>query len=203
MVDPDDVLRFWFADACDSPAANAARGEFWFSTDPEVDAHIWSTYGDGIVDAGNGHCDGWAADPRGRLALIILLDQFPRNVYRGTAEAFRYDGKALALARQGAELHQLAGLSVPEQAFFLMPYQHTEDLELQNEGVELYAGMVANAPAAWRDAAENYRNFAVLHRDIVAEFGRFPHRNAVFGRSSTPAELAYLQSGGATFGQGG
>jgi uncharacterized protein (DUF924 family) len=203
MIDPDDVLQFWFAESCESPAANAKRGDFWFSPDPDIDAYIWSTYGDGIVDAGNGHCDDWADDPLGRLALIILLDQFPRNVYRGTAEAFRYDGKALALARQGAKLHQLAGLPVPQQAFFLMPYQHTEDLELQNEGVELYTSLVANAPEVWREAAENYRNFAVMHRDIVAEFGRFPHRNAVLGRSPTPPELAYLQSGGATFGQGG
>lgn len=203
MIDPDNIIDFWFGQACASPAAALERNGFWFGSDSEVDQQIWELYADAVTDAGAGHYADWAETARGRLALILLLDQFPRNIYRGTAEVFRYDAKALDLAGQGVTLGHLAGLAVPEQAFFLMPYQHSEDVAVQNAGVALYTAMVDDAVDEWRAVAAGYRDFAAQHRDIIAEYGRFPHRNSVLGRSSTPAEDGYLAGGGATFGQAG
>lgn len=203
MTQPDEILEFWFADALNSPAAAARRNEFWFSANAEVDRTIWEKYGDTVADAAAGHYDKWAETARGRLALIIVLDQFPRNIYRGTAEVFRCDRVAMALAEAGVTRGHLAGLTVPEQTFMLMPFQHSEDIEEQRAGVALMQGLVAEAGPDWRALAQGYADYAVLHHDIILEFGRFPHRNQVLGRQATPAESAYLKGGGATFGQAG
>lgn len=203
MVEADEILKFWFADAADSPAAAAARGEFWFQVNEKVDRQIWFLFADTLSDASSGLFDVWAEEPDGRLALIILLDQCPRNMYRGTAEVFRHDPRAMALAREGVECGQLESLSVPEQLFFLLPYQHSEKLAIQKAGVELYEIVVAKAADEWRAVAEGYRDFAVRHYDIIAQFGRFPHRNQALGRQSSGAEERYLAGGGDTFGQAG
>jgi uncharacterized protein (DUF924 family) len=203
MATPDDVLEFWMADAPESPEATKARNEFWFGSDPEIDSQIWELFADVISDAGTDVYDDWADTAHGRLALIILLDQFPRNTFRGTAEVFRYDTRALMLAGQGVTLGHLAGLSVPEQAFFLMPYQHSEDISVQRAGVQLMKAMVDSAPDEWKPIARGYHEFAVRHHDIVAAYGRFPHRNSLLGRSSTEAEVEFMAEGGETFGQAG
>ncbi len=203
MAYPDEVLDFWFADSLESPAAADARKAFWFGSDPGTDSLIWELYADVVEDAAAGHYDDWLDTARGRLALIIVLDQFPRNIYRGTAEVYRYDPLVIAQAQAGVALGQLAGLTVPEQAFFVMPYQHTEDLGVQRAGVALMRAMVSEAPTEWRAAAAGFADFAVLHHDIVESYGRFPHRNKVLGRSSTEAETRYLAAGGETFGQAG
>ena len=179
MIDPDNILKFWFAQAALSPAAAQERNAFWFGNNTDVDQEIWELYGDAVTDAGAGYYMDWGRTAYGRLALIILLDQFPRNIYRGTAEVFRYDAKALELAGQGVTLGHLAGLSVPEQAFFLMPYQHSEDVAVQNAGVSLYDAMVEEAPEEWRELALGYRDFAARHRDIIAEYGRSPRTSPV------------------------
>jgi uncharacterized protein (DUF924 family) len=203
MIDPDSIMRFWFAQACESPAATMERNAFWFGADAAVDQQIWELYADTVTDAGAGHYADWAETAQGRLALILLLDQFPRNIFRGTAEVFRFDAKALDLAGQGVTLGQLAGLTIPEQAFFLMPYQHSEDIAVQNAGVALFSAMADDAPDEWRAVAAGYRDFAAQHRDIIVEYGRFPHRNSVLGRVSTADEDGFLAGGGATFGQAG
>ena len=203
MVDIDDILNFWFADAPTLPAATVERNKFWFEANDEFDRQIWSTFADSLSDAAAGLYDVWAKDPAGRLALILLLDQFPRNMFRGTAEVFRHDARALAFAREGVELGHLADLTIPEAGFFLMPYQHSEDLAIQKAGVELYSKVAAGADDEWRELAEGYRDFAIRHYEIIAQFGRFPHRNAVLGRISTPAEEQFLAAGGDTFGQAG
>jgi len=203
MANPDEVLKFWFADAPDSPQASVARSRFWFEPDAATDSLIWELYGDAVADAANGHYDDWLETARGRLALIIMLDQFPRNIYRGTAEVYRYDPLAITLAQAGVALGQLAGFAVPEQAFFLMPYQHSEELEVQRNGVALMQAMVSEAPEAWQPAARNFADYAVRHHDIVEKYGRFPHRNKALGRASTEAENRFLEEGGETFGQAG
>ncbi|MEJ2138522.1 MAG: DUF924 domain-containing protein [Gammaproteobacteria bacterium] len=203
MINPDNILEFWFADACESPAAARRRSDFWFTPNPELDGLIWEEYADAVTDAANYHYDDWASTAAGRLALIILLDQFPRNIFRGTAEVFRHDARALQLAQQGVATGQLAGLAIPEQAFMLMPYQHSEDLAIQDAGVGLYGAMLSAAPLEWKEVAAGYRDFAARHRDIIAEYGRFPHRNSVLGRSATEAESRFLAEGGESFGQSG
>lgn len=201
MATPDDVLEFWLADAPESPEAARARSDFWFGNNPEIDSQIWQLFEDVINDAASGVYADWAETAFGRLALIILLDQFPRNIYRGTSEVYRYDSIALSLAGQGVTVGQLAGLSVPEQAFFLMPYQHSEDISVQRAGVQLMQAMIDEAPEEWKPIASGYHDFAVRHHDIVAAYGRFPHRNSLLGRSSTDAEAEFLAEGGDSFGQ--
>ncbi len=203
MAHPDEVIEFWFADSLDSPEATAARSSFWFGNDPSADSLIWELYADTVIDAAAGHYDDWLQTARGRLAMIIVLDQFPRNIFRGTAEVYRYDPMANTLAHAGVALGQLAGMSVPEQAFFLMPYQHSEELEVQSQGVALMQAMVASAPPEWQAQAQNFADFAVRHHDIVENYGRFPHRNKVLGRLSTKDEDHFLSEGGETFGQAG
>ena len=201
MVDIEEILAFWFADAPAAPAAAQERNAFWFQPDADFDREIWSMFADSVGDAASGFCDSWADEAAGRLALILLLDQFPRNMYRGTAEVFRNDSRAMALASEGVEKDQLSGLSIPEQAFFLMPYQHSEELESQKASVALYQKMVSDASEEWRAVAEDYRDFAARHHDIIKQFGRFPYRNQALGRKSTAAEDQYLAGGGDTFGQ--
>jgi len=203
MAHPDEVLEFWFADALESPQATQARSSFWFGNDATTDSLIWELYADTVTDAAAGHYDDWLQTARGRLALIIVLDQFPRNIFRGTAEVYRYDPVVMTLAQAGVALGQLAGLAVPEQAFFLMPYQHSEDLDVQRSGVALMQAMVSEAPPEWQAAARNFSEFAVKHMDIVESYGRFPHRNKVLGRHSTEDEARFLREGGETFGQAG
>jgi len=201
MLGPDTVLDFWFADARESPAKCDQRSSVWFMPDADLDQTIWADYGDAVTDAGAGHFDDWLETEVGRLAIIILLDQFPRNIFRGTSEVYRYDSRALEIAGHGITLGHLAGLSIPEQAFFLMPYQHSEELAVQRAGLSLSRSMLDGAPHAWRPVAENFLDFAVRHHDIVAEYGRFPHRNSLLGRHSTAAEACFLAEGGETFGQ--
>ena len=203
MAVPDDVLEFWFEDASESPEAAQQRSAFWFSADPETDSGIWEIFADVIADAASGIYESWGESGLGRLALIILLDQFPRNIYRGTSEVYRYDEIALGLAGKGVTLGHLAGLSVPEQAFFLMPYQHSEDIAVQRAGVQMMQALVDDAPEEWQPVARGYLDYAVRHHDIVAAYGRFPHRNSLLGRSSTDAETEFLAAGGETFGQSG
>jgi uncharacterized protein (DUF924 family) len=203
MAVPEDVLEFWFADAASSPQAARERNKFWFNGNPETDSEIWKVFEDVITDAAGDIYDQWGETGLGRLALIILLDQFPRNIYRGTSEVFRYDDRALALAGQGVTLGQLAGLSIPEQAFFLMPYQHSEDISVQRAGIQLMQAMTNEASEEWQAIAQGHLDFAVRHHDIVAAYGRFPHRNSLLGRSSTEAEAEFLTDGGETFGQAG
>jgi uncharacterized protein (DUF924 family) len=204
MAVPDDVLEYWFADAASSPEATRDRNEFWFGNNPKTDSEIWEIFADVIADAAAGNIyDDWGETGLGRLALIILLDQFPRNIYRGTSEVFKYDERALALCGQGVTLGQLAGLTVPEQAFFLMPYQHSEDISVQRIGLQLMRAMANEAPQEWQSVAQSYLDYAVRHHDIVAAYGRFPHRNSLLGRSSTEAESEFLAEGGETFGQAG
>jgi uncharacterized protein (DUF924 family) len=203
MAVPEDVLEFWFVDAAGSPEAARKRNKLWFDGNPETDSEIWELFADVITDAAGDIYDHWGKTGLGRLALIILLDQFPRNIYRGTSEVFHHDERALSLAGQGVTLGQLAGLSIPEQAFFLMPYQHSEDISVQRAGLQLMQAMADEAPEEWQAIAQGYLDFAMRHHDIVAAYGRFPHRNSLLGRSSTEAEAEFLTAGGETFGQAG
>lgn len=203
-VSPEDVHRFWFADTIDDPQAAKARSEIWFRSTKAFDEQIRDHFTPTIVAAARGELSSWEDSPRSCVALIIVLDQFPRNAYRNTAAAFEYDGLALTVARRAIAVGYLDDdLSVPECAFLLMPYQHVENEAMQREGIRLFERMGAMAPPVWLPFAENTLQFARRHLEIIERFGRFPHRNAVLGRSSTEAERDYLDSKPETFGQGG
>jgi uncharacterized protein (DUF924 family) len=201
VAGPEEILSFWFADAAEDPVKAKIRSEVWFGTSAESDRVIRERFSGTVAAAGRGELSEWRTDSRSTLALIIVLDQFPRNIWRGRAEAFAYDPQALETAQRGVRAGHLPQLSPIERAFLIMPFQHTESLENQRESVRLYEDLVRSAPPEWRNLLEENLSFARQHLIIIERFGRFPHRNRVLGRSSTAEEENYLASGGATFGQ--
>jgi len=187
---PDDILAFWFADGPNTPR------EAWFKKDPGFDDSIRARFGEHLPAARDGALDGWMATPQGALALVIMLDQFPRNIHRASGLAFACDPQALALARaMVARRHDLA-LTPTQRVFAYLPFEHSESMADQDLSVALIGGL-RDTPHLARPGGAIA--FAWAHRAVIARFGRFPHRNAVLGRASTPAEVAYLAQPGAGF----
>lgn len=177
---PEDVLDYWFSEPMETR---------WFGPSAEIDSEIAQRFGDLHRRAAAGLLDDWAGQPRGALALVILLDQFSRNLHRGRPEAYANDEKAVRIARAAIAQGFDGMLEGWERAFLYMPFMHSEHLEDQEDSVRLFT-------AAGLDNAA----YALHHRDLVRRFGRFPHRNAILGRASTPEETAYLASEGAFHG---
>lgn len=198
---PRDVLSFWFRDATRSPEALERRGTVWFRADPAFDRECAARFSALLDDAAQGVLDSWAGTPHGRLALVILLDQMPRNIHRGSPAAFAHDAQAAAHCIAGIESGQDRLLHPVERVFLYMPLQHAEDLGLQRRSVEQFESLAAEADDAWRDRFAENAHYARLHHDIVERFGRFPHRNRILGRESTEEERRFLADGGPTFGQ--
>lgn len=158
-----------------------------------MDRTIERRFGKLVEKAREGALDAWTSTPRGRLAVILLLDQFSRNIYRDSPEAFAGDEKALSLCLDGLDEEMDKGLSAPERAFFYMPTMHAEDLDMQLTSVEVYEELAAEAPPEHKELCETFLQQAHRHRDVVERFERFPHRNAILGRNSSPEEAAFLQ----------
>lgn len=174
-IDPQSVIDFW----------REAGSDRWFEKDEAFDRTIADRFGDLYERAAAGRLDQWADEPNGALALVILLDQFPRNMFRGTPRAFASDGKALATAKAALARgdHEVVGEDINQ--FLALPLMHSESLQDQE------------ACVAWMQRiGEANVPFAEEHRDIVARFGRFPHRNAILGRTSTEDERRFLADGG-------
>ena len=199
---PEAVHRFWFADAIEDPRAAEARHDVWFETSAEFDAAIRQRFVPTMEAAVRGALADWKRVPQSCVALVIVLDQFPRNVYRGTPAAFACDARALEVTRRAIAAGYWEHLSIMERTFLLMPYEHVEDVAAQREGLPLFERLHAEAPASWRNVTGNTLAYARSHLAIVERFGRFPHRNAILGRTSTDAEREYLASNDETFGQG-
>ena len=198
---PNEVLDFWFRDATRSPEALERRGAVWFRTDPAFDRECTSRFAGAIEDAARGALDGWAQTPQGRLGLVILLDQMPRNIHRGSPAAFAHDAQAAGHCIAGIESGQDRSLHPVERIFLYMPLQHAEDLGLQRRSIAQFESLAAEANDAWCALfAENVRH-AREHHDTVERFGRFPHRNRTLGRESSEEELRYLADGAPTYGQ--
>jgi uncharacterized protein (DUF924 family) len=193
------VLDFWFGNAGNDAATAEAQQKLWWSKNETVDADIRNRFGALVEAAACGRHDDWAADPRGRLALILLFDQFPRNMYRDTPRAFAYDSFARELALAGIAANADRGLKAIERVFFYLPLEHAESPELQERCVALFTALAAGAPEADRKTFTGYVEYAVRHRDVIHRFGRFPHRNRILGRSSTPEETDFLKQPGSSF----
>jgi uncharacterized protein (DUF924 family) len=191
----EDVLAFWFpAQLGADPAALARQFEWWFRGG--ADGAILERFADLTERAARGACDAWAATPRGRLALIVVLDQFSRSLFRGTPRAFAQDARAVALADEGIAAGHYAALASPfEKTFFLLPFGHSEALCHLERAVQLAEALARDAEPALRGLLAHSASQARGHRDVVARFGRQPHRNAILGRASTPDEIAYLERG--------
>ena len=200
-MDPEAILEFWFADAATDPDKAAARNPFWYEGTPETDATIRARFSGVVEQARAGGLAAWEAQPRSWLALIVTLDQFPRNVSRGTAAAFACDALAQGVARRGWDAGRHESLHVIEAVFCLLPFQHAEDLGLQHEALRRGEALLAAAPAEWKAVVEQFQGYARKHVYLIERFGRFPHRNALLGRVSTQEEQAYLDAGTGFFGQ--
>jgi uncharacterized protein (DUF924 family) len=187
------ILDYWLGpeDQRDAPAA--ALRQRWFEKSDATDAHIQGAFGADVERAVRGELGEWAETARGRLGVVILLDQFTRNIHRGSARAFAGDALALALAQHGLDLQHDRALKAAERFFLYMPLVHSERLSDQERAVLLFDDLARAAPVL--DA----RSYAKAHRDIVARFGRFPHRNLVLGRTSTAEELEFLSQPGSAF----
>lgn len=178
--DAQDILNYWF-----SPENAPKRFEKNEAFDKEIRDNFLHLY----EDAAQGDLDHWQSSAEGTLALVILLDQFSRNMFRGSPRAFATDAKAMQVVRRAIARGFDDELSDEYCVFLYVPFMHAEDLKTQEEGIELFKA---------RNLGENER-YAILHRDIIARFGRFPHRNDDLGRESTPEERAFLKTPGSSF----
>jgi uncharacterized protein (DUF924 family) len=179
----DEILEFWFAAGDDAGGGRRV----WFVQDPAFDQACTTGFlaDHELADAGG--LDDWRNEPRSALALILLFDQFPRNIFRGTARAFATDHKAVALAKDAVARQFDLALRQIERAFVYLPFQHSENLDDQLESVRLHRELAAQNPAM-----TGYLDYAERHLEVIRRFGRFPHRNAVLGRSSTPEEAKFI-----------
>ncbi len=199
MGNMESILRFWFGTATDDLEVAEQCAKIWWKKNPQVDAEIRERFA-GVVDAAaSGQCDAWLTDARGRLAMIILTDQFPRNMYRDTPRAFAFDSLALSTTKQGIDSGVDQALRPIERIFFYMPLEHSESIENQQLAVTLITALAAAVSPEKQKLFEGFVDFAKRHRDIVQRFGRFPHRNAILGRSSTPEEMEFLKHPGSSF----
>lgn len=199
MRDPDTVLQFWFGGSADDAAVAAQQASLWWSKNSGTDTRIRERFENLVTAAAAGELDGWRATARGWLALIILLDQFPRNIYRDTPAAFAFDARAQKLCIEGLAAGIEQQLRPIQRVFFYLPLEHAEDREHQARSVTLFKGLAAQRPPEQAALFADFVDYAERHQVIVKRFGRFPHRNAILGRSSTPEEIEFLRQPGSSF----
>ena len=194
--DPEEVLSYWFTeDLADADMETLRRhGQRWMAGGPEVDREITERFGEVLERARRGELDYWADTPRGRLALIVVLDQFSRNVYRGSPLSYSQDEKALELALEGIEMGMDRELAPAERNFFWLPLGHSEDLALHERSVLHAEEEAANAPPRFVPMYAFMVSQAKAARSVIERFGRHPHRNEILGRTSTLEELEYLRT---------
>nr|WP_279008635.1 DUF924 family protein [Aeromonas jandaei] len=194
------LLDFWFGDPADDTLRAKRQAPLWWGKSSETDALLARRFGSQAEAAANGGLADWAELPHGRLALILLLDQLPRNIHRGTPTAFARDPLAREQCLKGLSLGMDRQLSPLERLFFYLPLEHAESREQQARSVALFeelAAEQAHSPA--NETFANFADFARRHQVIIERFGRFPHRNDILGRTSTPEEAAFLLQPGSGF----
>ncbi len=199
-----EVLTYWLGSPRPDNASALARKNLWFIKSQATDDEIRARFGGVVQEALAARLDGWAATAPGRLALIVLLDQFTRNLLRNTPRSFEGDPQALRLALEGMELghDRHADLPAVARIFCYLPLEHAEDMALQDRSVAAFQALADGADSAdagTREFLAGTLDYAHRHREVIARYGRFPHRNAILGRESTAEELAYLALPGAGF----
>ena len=201
-----NILEFWFGSRPYTREAVTRRTRLWFGDPsapelrPQTDEVLRLRFGTLTAAAARGEFDVWESSPRRRLALILLLDQFPRGIYRGTAQAYAQDHQALALAVSGTQLGADAALDPVERIFFYMPMQHAESRDLQEESVSAFRRLAAEGPPELASIFAQAARHSEQRRDVIERFGRFPQRNVALGRDSTAEEEAWLTAEGAAWG---
>ena len=193
LDDIDELHTFWFGELDERGMSAPEQNTLWFKSSEETDQLCRERFGPLVETAIAGGLQEWEANDRGLIALIILLDQLPRNIHRGTPQAFSGDARALALAQHCIAHGHHRRLPVIHQVFLLLPLEHHEDIDVQEECVELFQALYE---ITGLEAVKGYLRYAEAHRDVIHRFGRFPHRNTLLGRESSPGELEYLQTHG-------
>jgi uncharacterized protein (DUF924 family) len=196
----EEILAFWFGDDIESAQAVGQRAALWFAGDAAFDEQIGERFGDLPEIARAGGLESWEADARSCLALVLVTDQFPRNLYRGSGRSFEFDPLASRIACAALDRGFDRELHPVEASFLYLPLEHAEDEGLQARCVDLFRSLLDHAPDTLRPQFERFLDYAIRHREVIDRFGRFPHRNELLGRASTAEEIAYLGSGGDVFG---
>jgi uncharacterized protein (DUF924 family) len=193
------IVNLWFGDDLETPKAVTERSQQWFASDPSFDELIRSRFKTLPDQALTGKFAGWARTPVPALALVLILDQFPRNLYRGSSRSFAYDSAAVDIAREAIALSLDRELHPLHAVFLYLPFEHSEHQELQDQCVSLFQQLVERAPSLLADRFNSFLGYAERHQAVIKQFGRFPHRNSVLGRISTPEEVEFLRAGGDIF----
>jgi uncharacterized protein (DUF924 family) len=196
-----DVLAYWFGADPDSPLAVRQRHSQWFSADSQFDGDVRLQFSATLAAADLGKLKLWKLTPQGTLALVLLFDQFSRNIHRGTALAYAYDQRALALTRDALAMGSDLELKIVERLFLYLPLEHAEDPAAQEKSVTCFEALHNDAPNALRQYTGTALAHARVHRDLINDFGRFPHRNLALDRASTAAENAWLAAHRGAYGQ--
>lgn len=209
MLGPQDILDFWFGPIQPDGTSGPEFGKRWFGGGPEFDEEIRIRFGPALQHAlvwfehslqgVASPYDSWLTSPRGRLAAIVLLDQFPRNLFRRDQQAFCGDQFAQRLAWEGISLRMDLELGWDERVFFYLPLEHGESWEWQQRSLEKFSHLASSVPAELSGRYNNFLRYAQAHADIIQRFGRYPHRNEALGRPSSPAELEFLNGPGSSF----
>jgi uncharacterized protein (DUF924 family) len=184
-----EIHDFWFGELDQNGQCTTERNTLWFGANEQTDATCRLRFESSLQSALVGELDAWTKTDQGLVALVVLLDQFSRNIHRGTAQAFAGDTLALALAQDAIASGRHRRLPAMHRVFLYLPLEHCEDLAVQEQCVALFEEM---AQLTGHPQFVGFTRYAVAHRDVIARFGRFPHRNAILRRTSSAAELAYL-----------
>lgn len=192
----DPILHYWFGDVEKTGLPSEHRNWIWFSGDPAVDAQVKTQFYDHYLKAVRGDYLAWESAARSSLALIILFDQFSRHIYRDSSQAYDQDHRALDLCLKGIEQQFDHQLSLIERVFFYFPLMHAENTDMQSLSLRAYEMLFALSFQESRAIFEKFLDYAMRHHDIISRFGRFPQRNAILGRASTPGEAQFLKNTG-------
>ncbi len=199
MKRSEEILNFWFGTLESDGDFPEQQEKVWFKKSEATDQILREKFERDLQSAIRRELDDWTSTPRGRLALIILLDQFSRNIYRGTPQSFAQDKQALELCLQGIEHNVDRKLRPIERLFFYLPMEHAEDVEIQRQCVKAIKALSEDVVPSLKQKFIGYIDYAVQHCEIIERFGRFPHRNKILARGSTEEELEFLEKPGSSF----
>ncbi|NKB47603.1 MAG: DUF924 family protein [Legionellales bacterium] len=194
-----DILAIWFGEFDDAGMVTSEVQQRWWRKSTTFDQDLTNQFGEILTRAANHEFDHWQLAPQSCLALVILLDQFSRHVYRGMPQMYAQDGEALRIACQAIEQDFHQHLLPIQAAFLFMPLEHAETLAMQHRCVMLFEQLVERVEPTQASLFNGFVEFARQHQVVIEQFGRFPHRNAILQRSSTDEELVFLQQPGSSF----
>lgn len=198
-VQAQDVLDFWFGPAGSATDIAQRQRKLWFGKSAVLDQTVAERFTMILVDAVSSRLDHWSDTPQGRLALVIVLDQFPHHIHRNLPQAFTSEAQALALSLNALAAGEDLQLTPIERVFLYLPLEHAESIQMQARSVSLFEQLAHLAAAEERALFDDFLSYAQRHHEVVARFGRFPHRNAILDRVSTPEEIEFLKQPGSRF----